>query len=258
MITQTILHGDSTILFPSASQFDVLIADPPYSHHVHKSAISCSGKRGTRKRELGFDSLTEAFRTYVTKCAAEVKRWGVIYSDVESVGSMKASMESGGATYIRTIPWVRWSMPQLSGDRPTTGWEALLVSLGADCDDIVLSWGAKGGRKHWNGPGNLTHLAHKCLRGEGKHKAEKPLDQALDLVDWFSNEGETVFDPCAGSGTIGLACKILGRNYVGVELSAKWAEFASARIGQPGGERDLSKRDRDRLVRWQMSRGKIV
>ena len=42
------------------------------------------------------------------------------------------------------------------------------------------------GRKRWSGPGNLTHLAHLALRGEGKHKAEKPLDQALDLVSFFS------------------------------------------------------------------------
>jgi site-specific DNA-methyltransferase (adenine-specific) len=54
------------------------------------------------------------------------------------------------------------------------------------------------------------------LRGEDKHKAEKPLDQALDLVEWFSDEGETVFDPFAGSGTIGLACRILGRSYLGI------------------------------------------
>jgi DNA modification methylase len=69
-----------------------------------------------------------------------------------------------------------------------------------------------------------------CLRGEDKHKAEKPLDQALDLVSWFSDPDDWVFDPFAGRGTFGLACKILGRNYLGVELNPVEAQLAQARI----------------------------
>jgi DNA modification methylase len=97
---------------------------------------------------------------------------------------------------------------------------------------ITVAWGSQGGSKkpHWHGPGNLTHLAHLCLRGEDKHKTEKPLDQALDLVSWFSDPGDWVFDPFAGRGTFGLACKILGRNYIGVEMNPAEAQLAQARI----------------------------
>lgn len=215
---------------------DVMIVDPPFSKHVHKSATSHSfGKngRGVRKRDLGFGHITPSLRRYIATCAGRVKRWSVIFTDVESVGLWKKAL---GKLYVRSIPWVRWSMPQLSGDRPPQG-----------CEMVVLAHPK--GRKRWSGPGNLTHLAHKCLRGAGKHKAEKPLDQMLDLVSWFSEPGELVYDPCAGSGTVGLACRILGRRYVGVELQRVWAKHAQRRLKAP-----LSPRDQVRYDRWQASK----
>lgn len=123
----------------------------------------------------------------------------------------------------------------MSADRPPQG-----------CELVLLAHGRAKGRKHWNGPGNLTHLSHKCLRGEGKHKAEKPLDLMMDLVCWFSDEGETVIDPCAGSGTTGLACKLLNRSFIGTELDISWASMAAERLSN----QRLSKRDMERYERW--------
>jgi site-specific DNA-methyltransferase (adenine-specific) len=207
------------LMFPHCSFADVLITDPPYRAHVHKNATSQSTARGARHRDLGFKHLSEELRSYVARCAAEARRWSVIFSDVESVGEWKAALEKNGATYVRAIPWVRWSMPQLSGDRPPQGAEM-----------VIVAHGREGGRKHWNGPGNLTHFANKCLRGEEKHKAEKPLDLMLDLVSWFSDAGETVYDPLMGSGTTGVASAILGRSFCGVEIDRVWEERAKDRI----------------------------
>jgi len=216
---------------------DVMIVDPPYAAHVHASAVSQSIGGGSRSRDLGFDYLSPVLRRRIARFAALTKRWSVIYTDIESLTWWRLSLRAAGATYIRAIPWVRWSMPQLSGDRPTTG-----------CEMLVVAYGSGKGRKHWNGPGNLLSLTHTCLRGDGKHKTEKPLDQLLDLVSYFSDRGETVFDPCAGSGTTGLACKLLGRQFVGLEIDATWATFANARLAGP-----LSKRDETRLERWRAS-----
>ena len=232
------LHGgDCRDIDPRG--FDDLITDPPYSAHVHKSARS-NTTRGVRDREFGFDHLSAALRAYIAHCAASVRRWSVLYSDLESTGWLRIAAQARGAKYMRTVPWVRWSMPQISNDRPPQGAEALL-----------LFWGSQRGRKSWNGPRNLTHLAHKRMRGENKHKAEKPLDQALDLVQWFSNPGELVYDPCAGSGTFGLACLILGRRYVGAEIDAGWHERASDRLSDYERIGDLSERDQKRYDRWK-------
>ena len=214
------------------SEGHVMITDPPYREHVHKKAVSQSPGRGVRVRNLGFGCLTPEVRDHIGRITGRIPRWSIIYSDIESLADWRNCLSG---TYIRALPWVRWSMPQLSGDRPTSG-----------CEMLTIAWGSQKGKKSWNGPGNLTHLAHKCLRGEGKHKTEKPLDQALDLVEFFSDPGETVFDPFMGHGTIGLACKILGRGYVGLDIDPKCYEVATARIHAE----TLSKRDSKRYARY--------
>lgn len=169
-----IWNSDSLALSPGyARMFDVMITDPPYREYVHANATSQSAGRGTRKRDLGFVSLSRRARRATAAWARDVKRWSVVYSDVEDSTLLRWAVQAHGVEYVRTMPWVRWSMPQLSGDRPPQGFEH------------VCCFHPKG-KKRWNGPGNLTHLAHLALRGEEKHKCEKPLDQALDLVSFFT------------------------------------------------------------------------
>lgn len=234
-----IVHtGDCTELLDQSVKYDVMIVDPPYSKHVHKNATSQSAKGGARHRELGFEHLTDDLRIFIAHGAANIRRWSLIYSDVEGLADWRKDCIDAGVTYIRPIPWVRWSMPQLSGDRPPTG-----------CEFVTAFWGSQKGRKSWNGPGNLTHLAHTCLRGDGKHKTEKPLDQLLDLVSWFTNPGDHVVDLCAGAGTTGLACRLLGREFTGFELDPNWAKVANDRLHSS----TLSERDEDRYQRWLIS-----
>lgn len=240
---QQLIHGscfEATDAMVSACA--LMLTDPPFSKHVHDSATSQSAGRGTRKRDLGFEYLKPADRQMLARWSQLVSRWSVVYSDVESVNWLRLSLEARGSEYIRTVPWVRWSMPQLSGDRPPQGFEALIV---AHRQKIGLRGGRKPLAKRWNGPGNLTALEHSCLRGEDKNKAEKPLDQALDLVSWFSDVGETVFDPFAGRATFGVAARLLGRGYLGYEVRAKEHKAASHRLEAP-----LTDRDLERVERW--------
>lgn len=224
--------------------FDVLITDPPYREHVHKAATSCSSKRvngkqqmGASFRDLGFSHRLPEIMFGICDLAARAKRWSVIFSDLESIGDWMITLQQAGAEYIRTVPWIRWSMPQLSGDRPPQGAEA-----------IIIAHAKRKGKKSWNGPGNLTHFDEACLRGEWKHKAEKPLDLMLRLVSYFSDAGEIVLDPMLGSGTTALACQVLHRNCLGIELDPKWASRANSRLFPA----TLSARDSQRLRRFQV------
>jgi hypothetical protein len=242
-----IIHGNALELATPAlvAACAAMLTDPPFSRHVHDSATSQSPGRGTRKRELGFDHLTPADRRAIAGWAQQVQRWSVVYSDVESVNWLRISCEAAGAEYVRTIPWVRWSMPQLSGDRPPQGFEALIV---AHRQRVGVRGGKRPYAKAWNGPGNMTHLGHSCLRGEDKNKAEKPLDQSLDLVSWFTDPGETVFDPFAGRAGLGLACRLLGRGYLGYEIRAKEHRAAQGRLSGP-----IAPRDVERIERWLLA-----
>jgi hypothetical protein len=242
-----IIHGSALDLGPDMLETaDVQIIDPPYSDHVHANCASHrTGGKGSVPRDLGFEALTPALREHVAMAAACVKRWSVIFSDFEGAHEWRASATNWGAEYIRLVPWVRWSQPQLSGDRPPTGAEAVNIFH-------AQKVGARGGRsplaKHWNGPGSLTHFERRCMRGQDKHPTEKPLDLMLDLVSWFSDPGETVLDLCAGAGTTAQACRLLGRDCIAVEQDERWARIATARVQEP-----LSPRDRTRAQEWCVS-----
>lgn len=51
------------------------------------------------------------------------------------------------------------------------------------------------------------------------HPSQKPVNLLKRLIEIFTDEGDTVIDPCAGSGTTLRACMELNRNSYGFEIS---------------------------------------
>ena len=68
---------------------------------------------------------------------------------------------------------------------------------------------------------------------EGKtiHPTQKPVALFEYLIKTYTNEGDTVLDNVMGSGTTGVACKNLNRNFIGMELDEEYFKIAQSRIG---------------------------
>lgn len=64
----------------------------------------------------------------------------------------------------------------------------------------------------------------------GGHPAVFPRKLAHDHIVSWSNEGDTILDPFMGSGTTGLVCAELKRDFIGIEISERWYEYATERI----------------------------
>ena len=62
------------------------------------------------------------------------------------------------------------------------------------------------------------------------HPAIFPAQLANDHIISWSNEGDTVLDPFMGSGTTGVACKLTGRDFIGIEMSEEYMKIAQERI----------------------------
>jgi site-specific DNA-methyltransferase (adenine-specific) len=71
------------------------------------------------------------------------------------------------------------------------------------------------------------------------HPAPFPYQLAHDHIISWSNEGDTVLDPFMGSGTTGVACKNLNRNFIGIELDEQYFALASKRISKTQNTIDL-------------------
>jgi len=67
-------------------------------------------------------------------------------------------------------------------------------------------------------------------RREYAHPTIKPLNIIQTLIENSSLEGETVLDCFMGSGTTGVACKNLNRNFIGMEIDKEYFEIAKTRI----------------------------
>jgi site-specific DNA-methyltransferase (adenine-specific) len=65
---------------------------------------------------------------------------------------------------------------------------------------------------------------------------EHPTQKPLPLMEWiianYTNEGDTILDPFMGSGTTGVACVKLGRNFIGAEIHEPYFAIAQRRIAE--------------------------
>jgi site-specific DNA-methyltransferase (adenine-specific) len=62
------------------------------------------------------------------------------------------------------------------------------------------------------------------------HPTQKPVALFEYLIKTYTNEGDLVLDNCMGSGTTGVACKNLNRNFIGIELDAEYFKIAEKRM----------------------------
>ncbi len=62
------------------------------------------------------------------------------------------------------------------------------------------------------------------------HPTQKPVLLLEDLINTFSNEGDTVVDLTMGSGSTGIACKNTNRNFIGIEKEENYFKIAQERI----------------------------
>ncbi len=98
-----------------------------------------------------------------------------------------------------------------------------------------------------NNYGKYGKIDNKDILGDMKHpksiilfqkphpsKALHPTEKPVGLMEWliktFTDENELILDNCMGSGTTGVACKNLNRDFIGIELDEKYFDIATKRI----------------------------
>jgi site-specific DNA-methyltransferase (adenine-specific) len=63
-----------------------------------------------------------------------------------------------------------------------------------------------------------------------EHHATFTKEMALYFCEYFTKENDTVLDPFTGTGTTGVSCKELNRNFIGIEISPEYFKIAEQRI----------------------------
>lgn len=216
---------------------DHVIGDPPYSAKVHartRTLRAGAGGAGARQ-ELGFESLTPEVRRRTAEAIAwVVRRWVVLFSDMEGVGAWCADLADAGLEPVQVGIWQKTNaMPQLTGTRPASPGEAIVVAHATN-DGRPM-------KKRWNGRGRPLLYRGTAPRPKTRrrHPTEKPLWLMESIMREFTDPGDCVADPFAGAGTTLVSCARLGRSAVGWEHDPTWAALAEQRVAQTRPQLDL-------------------
>jgi DNA modification methylase len=79
-------------------------------------------------------------------------------------------------------------------------------------------------------PKSIVTYSKQPTRTKNLHPTQKPVELLKYLVRTYTNEFETVLDNTMGSGSTGVACKELNRNFIGIEKDEKYFEIAVSRV----------------------------
>lgn len=223
----TLYHGDSRegMAGMTDNSCAAVITDPPYSARTHEGTRSNSDRaKGHGNRVLsgsfGFDSITvEELEEALVEMGRISNSWVVATLDYKHAFHFDWQPPAG-LRMLRVGVWVKPNpMPQISGDRPGQGWEAI-----AFMHTTAV-------RPKWNG-GGRSGVWHSATAQNIGHPTSKPLPMIRDWVTLFTNPGDTVVDPYAGSGTTLRAAADTGRKAIGWEISEEYCEVAARRLSQ--------------------------
>ena len=84
----------------------------------------------------------------------------------------------------------------------------------------------------WQGGKSKSNVLEYKKDNDGYHPTQKPVALLEDLIQTYSNEGNTVLDFTMGSGSTGVACVNTNRRFIGIELDPGYFDIATKRIAE--------------------------
>lgn len=246
MFKDQIIQGDASDILPriSDSSVDLVIADPPYS--IRKDF-------GPHHPQRTFDSWLVWCRAWLKECARILKPYGnlMVYSIPASSAHLQLEMLKLGLVYRRQIIWHYENGFSRFTKAPACEYEVILWF--AHSKDSTF----QPIREPYKSPERLRHkivkngkiwtphpdgrlagdvwkiptLAGKRFSAEKvDHPTQKPLALSSRLVSNFSNSGDFVVVPFAGSGSELVAAKSHGRRFLGIELNPIYIDICQERL----------------------------
>ena len=189
--------------------FTCTVTDIPYGEVNRKS----NGLRNLDKKDADIETFN--LEDFVNEVCRVTKGSAYIFCGTEQVSLIRKIMVKNGMS-TRLCIWEKTNPSPMNGK--------VIWLSGIECCVYGKFSGAT-----FNEHCKNTVFRFPTVRSK-IHPTQKPVKLLEYLINTSTNEGDTVFDPCMGSGSTGEACKNLNRNFVGVELNREYFEKAKERI----------------------------
>ena len=227
-------HGDLFDVVPTLApgSFDALIVDLPYSSgglHIGTKQQSTWRKyqgSGVQLRRQDFDGDSrdqlsfQAWATDVLRAGYRVLKRSAVFaafSDWRQIGPLAIAAQCAGFVLRGIAVW-----DKTEAARPSPG------RFRNQCEFIL--WGSKGELPADRGVPILPGVLRSVVRANDKHHLTGKPTAVMRWLAQFVAPGGRILDPCAGSGTTGVAALLEGRHFVGIEQDAHYAHVAAARL----------------------------
>ena len=233
-----LIHGDclEEMKKLSKSSVDLVLTSPPYNMNLRiRNGKYCSRqivKELSTKYQSFDDNLSiEDYYLFnkevITQC---LRVSDLVFFNVQFLtGNKPALFRLIGEFHLQLKEFIIWdkenAQPAIGRNVLNSQFEVLLVLQNSKPQSRAFDT-AQFPR------GTLSNL-WKIKRGKKPcktHGAVFPLELAEKIIKNFSLEGNTILDPFLGTGTTGLACKNLNRNFIGIELDETYFNIAKQRI----------------------------
>ncbi|MBQ4495108.1 MAG: site-specific DNA-methyltransferase [Selenomonadaceae bacterium] len=233
--------ADALALLPRfpAEFIDVIFADPPY--FLSNGGITCNGGKMVSVNKGDWDKTTtledkhKFNRQWIRRCKRILKPNGTIWisGTLHSIYSVGMALEQESFKIMNNITWQKTNpAPNLSCRYFTHSTETILWAKKNSSAKHYFNYelmkelnGGKQMKDVWTGA--LTPQREKLF---GKHPTQKPLYLLARILLASTVEDDLVLDPFCGSGTTGVACKLLGRKFIGVDNDPDFIALAKERL----------------------------
>ena len=209
---------------------DLVITDPPYLH-VKGGMKSKKYNTGTWKADsdmvTGMSDFGEAeifnFLDTVIPKMKKVNMY-IFCSKLQLVYYFKYISMNKKLKYDLLV-WdkVKYTMKSSKFYTSDIEYVVRIYQAGVSLRKVLTEDGTKSDINHY-----MKRQAHPQPRGE--HGTMKPVNLIENFIRVASDEHDVVLDPFVGSGTTGVACKNLGRKFIGIELDESYFNLAKDRI----------------------------
>ncbi len=249
-----LLLGDSFEVLKKleVKSVDMVFADPPY--FLSSGGISCqNGKQvSVNKGDWDIAKTIEEKITYhrewIRLCRNVLKDDGSIWisATLHSVYAIGVALEMEGFSIINNIIWQKTNPAPNLGCRCFTHSTETIIwarkqltkkKKGKHYFDYQLMKEINGGKQmkdvwEFNEEEPIIwkiSTTPKKEKKEGRHPTQKPLELLKRIILASTKENDIVLDPFNGSGTTGIACKILNRNYIGIDNDEEYLNLTKKR-----------------------------
>ena len=236
-----LFHGDSFKILKKIEpkSIDMVFADPPY--FLSGDGITCSGgkmttvKKGSWDEKIDIEKKHKFNRKWIKLCYEVLKDDGTIWisGTMHNIYSIGMALEQEGFKVINNITWRKLNPPPNISCRAFTHSTETVLWAKKDLKKAKHKFNY-GIMKEINNGKQMkdvweTSLTKPSEKKQGKHPTQKPMVLLEKIILASTDEGDTILDPFSGSGTTGLAAKLLNRKYIGIEKEKEYLELTVRR-----------------------------